>query len=68
MTLSIKLEDNALTQLDERMVRVIIPALGATRMPSASIALRTVAAVNWTGTVKRLADEALKNIPSSGEN
>ncbi|MDR0710329.1 MAG: hypothetical protein LBF77_09715 [Spirochaetaceae bacterium] len=63
-----KLQDNTLNQADERMVRQIIPALGATRKPNARLALRTVTAVNWTSAIKRLAEDALRNIPSGGDN
>jgi hypothetical protein len=52
-----------LTQEDERMVRVIIPALGNTGKASARQALRTTAQADWTSTVIRLAQDALKKIP-----
>jgi HEAT repeat protein len=58
-----KLQDGSLTQVDERLVRAIIPALGATKRSSAASALRAVQTFNWTGAVKRLAADALKNIP-----
>jgi hypothetical protein len=68
IALNVKLQDNTLVEADERMVRVLIPALGATRRPNARIALRTVGTVNWTSTVKRLAEDALRNIPSGSGN
>jgi len=52
-----------LTREDERMVRVIIPALGDTGRPLARNALRRVLQEDWTGTVQRLAQDALKKIP-----
>jgi hypothetical protein len=66
--MNVKLQDNTLNQADERMVRNIIPALGATRKPNARPALRTVAANNWTSAIKRLAEDALRNIPQGGDN
>jgi HEAT repeat protein len=63
-----KLRSNTLNQADERIVREIIPALGTTRKPNARPALRTVATVDWTSAIKRLAEEALQNIPPSSGN
>jgi hypothetical protein len=63
LALNDKLKDSSLTQADERMIRTLIPALGATGRPNARPALRSVLAVDWTNTVKRLADEALRKIP-----
>jgi HEAT repeat protein len=58
-----KLKDGTLTQADERMVRALIPALGATGQAAARPALRAIQAQDWTNVVKRLADEALRQIP-----
>jgi HEAT repeat protein len=68
IAMNVKLQSNTLTQADERMVREIIPALGATRKPNARLALHTVTSHNWTSAVKRLAEEALRNIPPSSGN
>jgi hypothetical protein len=68
IALNVKVQDGTLTTVDEQIVRVLIPALGATRRPNAHIALRTVGTVNWTSTIKGLAEEALRNIPSSGDH
>jgi HEAT repeat protein len=68
IAMNVRVQDNTLNQADERMVRELIPALGATRRPNARVALRTVATVNWTGAVKRLAEDALRNIPSGSGN
>ncbi|MDR2786200.1 MAG: hypothetical protein LBB83_09835 [Treponema sp.] len=68
IAMNVKLQNNTLNQADERMVREIIPALGATRKPNAHLALRTVTLVNWTNAIKRLAEEALQNIPSGSDN
>jgi HEAT repeat protein len=57
-----KLRRGTLTREDERMVRVIIPALGNTGRPLARTALRSVLNLNWTGAVQRLAQDALKKI------
>jgi hypothetical protein len=56
--------DNVLTPADDRMVRVIIPALGRTKHKAAGAALRKVLGLQWTDGIKRLAREALQNIPS----
>jgi HEAT repeat protein len=68
IAMNVKLQNNTLTQADERIVREIIPALGATRKPNARVALRTVGHVNWTSAIKQLAEEALRNIPSGSDN
>ncbi|MDR1507487.1 MAG: hypothetical protein LBI67_10345 [Treponema sp.] len=57
-----RLRRGTLTREDERIVRVIIPALGNTGRPLARTALRSVLNLDWTGTVQRLAQEALKKI------
>ncbi|MDR1389452.1 MAG: hypothetical protein LBJ31_05690 [Treponema sp.] len=58
-----KLARGTLNQEDERLVRVIIPALGNTRRPLARNALNSVLQGDWTGAVQRLATDALKKIP-----
>ncbi|MDR2661944.1 MAG: hypothetical protein LBC31_02990, partial [Treponema sp.] len=57
-----RLARGTLTKEDERMVRVIIPALGNTGRPLARNALRAVLQADWTGAVQRLAQDALKKI------
>jgi hypothetical protein len=68
IAINTKLQDHSLVQADERIVRVIIPALGATRNPNARVALRMVSTVSWASSVKQLAEEALRNIPSGGDS
>ncbi|GAB1481920.1 hypothetical protein MASR2M78_07350 [Treponema sp.] len=58
-----KRKDNVINQEDERMVRALIPALGATGKAIARPALRTVDILDWTNAVKVLAIEALKKLP-----
>lgn len=62
MTINRKLQSGMLTPLDERLVRAIIPALGATGRSIGGPALRSVQVLDWTGVVKNLAAEALKSI------
>ncbi|MDR2028948.1 MAG: hypothetical protein LBP93_05355 [Treponema sp.] len=62
MIINGKLQSGTLTQVDEQMVRAIIPALGATGQAVARPALRSVQALDWTNAVKNLATEALRNI------
>lgn len=62
MIINGKLQSGTLTQVDEQMVRSIIPALGATGQAIARPALRSVQALDWTNAVKNLATEALRNI------
>ncbi|MDR1930975.1 MAG: hypothetical protein LBQ44_10165 [Treponema sp.] len=62
MDINERLRRGTLTQEDERLVRVIIPALGNTGRPSARPALSSVMRFDWTGAVQRLAQEALKKI------
>ncbi|MDR2144667.1 MAG: hypothetical protein LBP29_09905 [Treponema sp.] len=57
-----RLRRGTLTREDERLVRVIIPALGNTGRPLARVALRSVLNLDWTGAVQRLAQDALKKI------
>jgi HEAT repeat protein len=57
-----RLRRGTLTREDERMVRVIIPALGNTGRPLARTALRAVLNLDWTGAVQKLAQDALKKI------
>ena len=58
-----RLARGTLTQEDERMVRVIIPALGNTGRPGARAVLRATVQADWTSTILRLAQDALKKIP-----
>lgn len=51
-----------LTQEDERLIRVIIPALGSTGRSLARPALNAVLRLDWTSAVHRLAQDALKKI------
>jgi hypothetical protein len=62
MIINGKMQSGTLTQVDEQMVRAIIPALGATGQAVARPALRSVQALDWTNAVKNLATEALRNI------
>jgi HEAT repeat protein len=57
------LQDGSLNPVAERLIREIIPALGATRLPEAGPALRITSNINWTTAIKRLVREALQNIP-----
>jgi hypothetical protein len=61
--INVRLARGTLTQEDERMIRVIIPALGNTGKSIARNALRSVLQADWTGAVQRLAQDALKKIP-----
>ena len=63
MIMNGKLQSHSLTQDDERMVRALIPALGATGQGAARSSLRTILSLDWTNAVKNLANEALKQIP-----
>jgi hypothetical protein len=62
MDMNQRMRSGTLTREDERMVRVIIPALGNTGRQSARPALRSVLNLDWTGAVQRLAQDALKKI------
>ena len=63
MDINVRLNRGTLTAEDERLVRVIIPALGNTGRPGARNALRATLQADWTSTVLRLAQDALKQIP-----
>ncbi|MDR1177807.1 MAG: hypothetical protein LBK64_03155 [Spirochaetaceae bacterium] len=56
------LQRGTITPNDERMVREVIPALGATGQSAGRAALNTVLALDWTNAVKNLAREALSKI------
>jgi HEAT repeat protein len=62
LAINTNLRRGLLTQGDERMVRAIIPALGATGRSLGAPALRDVLAADWTNAVKNLANEALKGL------
>ncbi|MDR2471476.1 MAG: hypothetical protein LBD09_05140 [Treponema sp.] len=62
LDMNTRLARGTLTKEDERLVRVIIPALGNTGRPIARNALRAVLQADWTGAVQRLAQDALKKI------
>jgi hypothetical protein len=62
MAMNVKLQSGMLVQKDERMVRAIIPALGATGRPIGRPALQSVQAMDWTNAVKNLAAQALRSI------
>jgi hypothetical protein len=57
-----KLRLGMINQADERLVRALIPALGATRNINAIPALLEVQARDWTNAVKRLSADAVKNV------
>jgi hypothetical protein len=57
-----RMRSGVLTREDERLIRVIIPALGNTGKPSARNPLQTVLNNDWTSAVKVLARDALKKI------
>jgi hypothetical protein len=62
--LNIKRQRGNITQGDERMVREIIPALGATKRSTGRAALNTVINLEgWVPAVKNLARNALSQIP-----
>jgi len=57
---------NNINQEDEQMVRAIIPALGQLGLSEGKSSLASVSASNWPPAVVKLADDALKQIISSG--
>jgi hypothetical protein len=64
--INVKRQRGNITQADERMVRELIPALGATKRPSGRSALNTVINIDaWTPAVKNLARTALNQIPAN---
>ncbi|MDR2797322.1 MAG: hypothetical protein LBB80_03170 [Treponema sp.] len=56
------LERGILTQQDERFLRVLLPALGATGQAVGEPVLQQVLAHNWTNNIHTLAREALDSI------
>jgi len=63
MMLNSKRKAGNITQEDERFVRIVIPALGATKQTVGRPVLQTVAHLDWTNAVKVLAADALKQLP-----
>jgi HEAT repeat protein len=57
-----RLDRGTLTKNDERLVRVIIPALGSTGNKAALASLNTVEQKDWTGAVHKLAQSAIKKL------
>lgn len=62
MALNAKRKSGGITAEDERMVRAVIPALGAVGHAKGRPALQAVEFVDWTNAVKILAADALKKI------
>ncbi|OHE62673.1 MAG: hypothetical protein A2Z99_17905 [Treponema sp. GWB1_62_6] len=62
MKLNERRRADATTQDDERIVRAVIPALGATGSVKGRPALQAVENMDWTNAVKVLAGEALKKL------
>ena len=62
MMMNGKRRSEAITVEDERMVRVIIPAIGAHGSPIGLPALQAVEHQDWTNAVKLLATDALKRL------
>jgi tetratricopeptide (TPR) repeat protein len=62
LNMNTKRRANDIKQEDERMVRALIPALGAQGSPKGRIALQQVELTDWTNAVKVLAAEALKKL------
>jgi hypothetical protein len=60
--MTMRMRNGMLTREDERLIRVIIPALGNTGKASARMPLQTVLNNDWTSAVKVLARDALKKI------
>lgn len=62
LALNAKRRSGGITQEDERMVRVVIPAIGAHGSPLGRPALQAVDFLEWTNAVKVLAADALKRL------
>jgi hypothetical protein len=63
MDMNTRRKDDTLTREDERMVRVIIPALGNTHKKIGQPALKAILNNDkWTGAVQRLAMDAMKKL------
>ena len=62
MDLNAKRQSGNIRQEDEQMVRAIIPALGKAGRPLGRPALNAVISLDWTPAVKRLAEDAMKQI------
>jgi hypothetical protein len=62
LDLNAKRVSGNIRQEDERMVRAVIPALGQTGRPEGRQVLTSVSAVGWPPAIKRLADNAIKQI------
>ena len=62
MDLNAKRQSGNIRQEDEQMVRAVIPALGQAGRPIGRPALNAVISLDWTPAVKRLAEDAMKQI------
>jgi hypothetical protein len=63
MDLNYKRQTGNIRQEEEQLVRAVIPALGHTGRPSARAALNAVVSSSyWTPAVKKLAEDALKQL------
>jgi hypothetical protein len=63
MDLNRKRQAGNITQIDETLIRELIPALGATKRPIARPALNAVTQLDWVPAVKNLATAALRQLP-----
>jgi len=57
-----RLDRGSNTKNDERLIRVIIPALGNTSNPAAQAPLKTILQKDWTNAVQKLAQDAIKKL------
>ena len=62
MDLNAKRQSGNIRQEDEQMVRAVIPALGYAGRPIGRPALNAVVSLDWTPAVKRLAQDAIRQI------
>jgi hypothetical protein len=63
--LNTKRQRGNINQQDEQLIRAVIPALGTVKKPIARPELNRLKSLGWADIVKRLADDALKSIPSN---
>jgi hypothetical protein len=63
--LNTKQKDGSAKQDENRLVRAVIPALGAAKKALARPELSNTKTAGWGGDVNRLADEALRQIPAN---
>jgi hypothetical protein len=62
MIINGRLQAKVINADDQQMIRALISAVGNSGNSQGRLALKTVSALNWTNSIKALANEALEKL------